>query len=146
MRGYLVFGRPRVKRGKLVSEQASTAVTRVKDMAADDLRDQIAQLETEIEQLADTVEKCRKVTMFSKVIIGAGAIWMLAYVLGAIRFEPTTMVGAIAAVIGGVVLYGSNASTSKAAMMAMNEAETLRAALIDMVDPQTVGRSTQLIS
>src|SRR5262245_43000305 len=127
-------------------QQASTVVTRAKDMAAGDLRDQIAQLETEIEQLVDTVEKCRKVTMFAKVIIGAGAIWMLAYVLGAIRFEPTTMVGAIAAVIGGVVLYGSNASTSKATMMAMNEAEALRAALIDKVDPQTIGRSTQLIS
>jgi len=56
------------------------------------------------------------------------------------------MVGAIAAVIGGVVLYGSNASTSKAAMTAMNEAETLRAALIEEVDPRTIGRSTQLIS
>src|SRR5262245_38309265 len=110
-----MLSRSRFKRGKLGSEPASTVVTRAKDMAAGDLRDQIAQLETEIEQLVDTVEKCRKVTMFSKVIIGAGAIWMLAYILGAIRFEPTTMVGAIAAVIGGVVLYGSNASTSKAA-------------------------------
>ena len=72
-------------------------------MADGDLHEQIAQIESDIEQLAQTLEKCRKAILFSKVAIGAGAIWILAY-LGAIRFDPTMMIAAIAAVIGGVVI------------------------------------------
>src|SRR5262245_14107153 len=115
-------------------------------MADGDVRDQIVQLEAEIEQLAQTIERCRKAMLLSKVAIGVGAIWILGYLVGAVGVAPMAIVGAIAAVIGGVVLYGSNASTSKAATAAMKEAETLRAALIDKVDPRTVGRSNQLIS
>ena len=42
---------------------------------------------------------CRKAMLFSKVVITAGVIWILAYLLGAIRFEPTTMIGALAAIM-----------------------------------------------
>ncbi|MGB8059785.1 MAG: hypothetical protein WCF75_24615 [Pseudolabrys sp.] len=107
-------------------------------MADGDLHEQIAQIESDIEQLAQTLEKCRKAILFSKVAIGAGAIWILAYLVGAIRFDPTMMIAAIAAVIGGVVFYGSNSSTSKEAAAAMKDAERLRAELIDRVDPRTI--------
>ena len=72
--------------------------------------------------------------------IAAGGIWILAYFLGAIRFEPATMIGAIAAIIGGVVVLGSNSSTSKQTTAAMKAAEIQRAELIDTVDLQMVGR------
>jgi len=104
-------------------------------------RDQIGQLEAEIEQLADTLERCRKAMLLAKLIIGAGAIWILAYLLGAVGFGPASMVGAIAAIIGGVVVYGSNVSTSKLTVAAITDAERLRAELIDKVDPRTVGPS-----
>jgi hypothetical protein len=113
-------------------------------MADDDLRDQIARLESDIEQLAETLERCRKVMLVSQIIIATGAIGLLAYLLGAVRFEPTLMIGAIAALIGGVVLYGSNSSTSKGAMAAMKDAETLRTELIDRINPQTVAGSPLL--
>ena len=80
-------------------------------MADRDLRDQIARIESDIEQLAKTLDGCRKAMLLSKVAIAAGGIWILAYLLGAIRFEPATMIGAIAAIIGGVVVFGSNSST-----------------------------------
>lgn len=108
-------------------------------MTGGDLREQIAQLEADIEQLAETLERCRKTTLVSQVAIGAGAIWILAYLIGAVGFVPAAMVGAIAAIIGGVVLYGSNASTAKQAAATMKDAERLRAELIDRVDPRTVG-------
>lgn len=108
-------------------------------MANCDLPDQIARLEVDIEQLAETLERCRKAMLVAKVAIGAGAIWILAYAIGVVMFGPATMIGAIAAVVGGVVLYGSNASTSKEAAAAMADAERLRAGLIDKLDPQTVG-------
>jgi hypothetical protein len=103
-------------------------------MADGDLRDQIARIESDIEQLAKTVDGCRKAMLLSKVAIAAGGIWILAYLLGAIRFDPVTMISAIAAVIGGVVIFGSNSSTSKQTMKAMKAAELHRARLIDMID------------
>jgi hypothetical protein len=107
-------------------------------MADGDLHEQIAQIESDIEQLAQTLEKCRKAILFSKVAIGAGAIWILAYLVGAIRFDSTMMIAAIAAVVGGVVFYGSNSSTSKEAAAAMKDAERLRVELIDRLNPHTV--------
>ena len=104
-----------------------------------DLSDQISRIESDIERLAKTLDGCRKAILLSKVVIAAGGMWILAYFLGAIRFDPTTVIGAIAAVIGGVVFFGSNSSTSKQATAAMKAAETRRAALIDMIDPRAVG-------
>jgi hypothetical protein len=70
-------------------------------MSDDDLHDQIAGIESDIEQLAKTLDGCRKAMLLSKVAIAAGAIWIFAYLLGAIGFEPATLIGAIAVIIGG---------------------------------------------
>jgi hypothetical protein len=108
-------------------------------MSDDDLHDQIAGIESDIEQLAKTLDGCRKAMLLSKVAIAAGAIWIFAYLLGAIGFEPATLIGAIAIIIGGVVVFGSNWSTSKQSTAAMKAAEMRRAELIDMIDPRAVG-------
>jgi hypothetical protein len=104
-----------------------------------DLRDHIVQLEAEIERLADKLETCRKVMLFSKVTIGAGAFWILAYVLGAVGFGPTSIIGSIGAIIGGVVLLGSNSTTEKLVVAAMKDTETRRAELIDRIGARFVG-------
>ena len=104
-----------------------------------DLRDQISRIEADIDQLAKTLDGCRKAMLLSKVTIAAGGIWILGYFLGAIRFDPTLMVGAIAATIGGVVILGSNSSTSQQTIAAMKAAETERDELIDMINPRAVG-------
>jgi hypothetical protein len=57
------------------------------------------------------------------------------------RFDPTTVIGAIAAVIGGAVVFGSNLTTSKQTTIAMKVAEKQRAELIDMINPREVGVS-----
>jgi hypothetical protein len=74
--------------------------------------------------------------LLSKVAIGAGGICILAYVLG-VRFDPTIVMGA--AIIGGVVGFGSNSSTSKQAMAAMKDAEAKRTELIGMIDLRSLG-------
>jgi hypothetical protein len=104
-----------------------------------DLRDQISRIEADIDQLAKTLDNCRKAMLLSKVAIAAGGIWFLGYFLGAIGFDPTLMVGAIAATIGGVVIFGSNLSTSQQTIAAMKAAETERDELIDMINPRAVG-------
>jgi hypothetical protein len=105
------------------------------------LRDQISRIEDDIEQLAKTLDGCRKAMLFSKLAIAAGGIWILAYSIGAIGFDATAMIGAMAAVIGGAVVFGSNLSTSKQAMAAIKAAERHRAALIDMINLRVVGGS-----
>jgi len=108
-------------------------------MSDGDLGDQIAHLEVDIVQLAEGLGRCRKAMLLSKAAIAAGVIWILAYLLGVIRFEPATMIGALAAIIGGVVVFGSNSSTSQTTA-AIKAAETERAKLIDMIDPRAVSQ------
>ena len=92
-------------------------------MVDDDLRDQIARIEADIDELAKTLDGCRKAMLLSKAAIVGGGIWMLVYLLGAISFDSVTGIGAMAVVIGGVVVFGSNSSTSKQTMAAMKAAE-----------------------
>jgi hypothetical protein len=110
-------------------------------MADGDLRDQIAGIEANIDELAKTLDGCRKAMLLSKVAVAAGGIWILAYLLGAMRFDPEAMIAAIAAIIGGIVVSGSNSSTSMQTMAAIKTAEMQRAKLIDMIDLRTVGAS-----
>lgn len=93
-------------------------------MADGGLHDQIARIEAEIDELTKTLDGCRNAMLFSKVAVAAGGIWILAYLLGAIRFDPASMIVAIAAIIGGVVIFGSNSSTSKQTTAAIKAAET----------------------
>jgi hypothetical protein len=88
-------------------------------MDDDDLREQILSLEVQIEELAETVESCRKIILISKAVIAVGGILILAVTMGMVRFDPMVMIGAIAAIIGGTVVFGSNTSTSKQTMAAM---------------------------
>jgi hypothetical protein len=110
-------------------------------MADGDLRDEILRLEAEIEDLAEVIEKCRKVILVSKIAIAAGGLWLLAFTFGAIRFDPMAMIGAISAAIGGTVVFGSNTSTSKQAAVAIQAAEALRAKLIGKINLRVVGEA-----
>jgi hypothetical protein len=110
-------------------------------MGDGDLRDQILRLEAHIEELTGVIERCRKITLVSKVAVAAGGIWLLASMLGAIRFDPVAMIGAIGVVIGGTVVFGSNMSTSQQTAVAIKAAEALRAELIGKINLRVVGEA-----
>jgi hypothetical protein len=110
-------------------------------MGDGDLRDQILRLEAHIEELTGVIERCRKITLVAKVAIAAGGIWLLASMLGAIRFDPVAMIGAIGVVIGGTVVFGSNTSTSQQTAVAIKAAEGLRAELIGKINLRVVGEA-----
>jgi hypothetical protein len=95
-----------------------------------ELGEQISQIEAEIEELAEIIESCRKLILVAKVAIAAGGVLILAITVGVIRFDPTVMIGAIAAVIGGTVVFGSNTSTLKQTTTTMEAAKARRAELI----------------
>ena len=87
-----------------------------------DLHEQILHIEAHIEELTDIIERCRKIILFSKVAVAAGGILILATIIGAVGFDPTVLIGAIAAVIGGTVVFGSNTSTLKQTTTALKAA------------------------
>jgi hypothetical protein len=105
----------------------------------DDPREQISELEEQIEELAGALERCRKTALASKAAMVLGAILLAAIILGVVAFDPMAMVAALAALLGGIVVFGSNNSTSHQLSQSMKNAEALRAALIGRLDIRLVG-------
>src|SRR5262249_61831589 len=99
-----------------------------------DLHEEILHIEAHIEELADVIESCRKFILISKVAMAAGGTLIMAIIIGAVGFDPTVMIGALAAVIGGTVVCGSNTSTLKQTTTAMKAAEAQRTGLISRLD------------
>jgi len=102
------------------------------------LSTEISRLEERIEELAGTIEGCRKYILFSKIAMAAGAAWWLAFLTGFVWFDPAWMIGSLAAIIGGIVVLGSNDRTMQEAQAEMAEAEAERAELIGSIDLQLV--------
>jgi uncharacterized membrane protein YeaQ/YmgE (transglycosylase-associated protein family) len=112
---------------------------KVPAMGEDDPRREIERLEARIEQLADTIERCRKLMLIAKVAIGLGGAALAAALLGAIGSDPTAFIAGTAAVIGGIVLIGSNSSTAEEARANLAAAEAERTALIGGIELRLVG-------
>ena len=102
------------------------------------IRNEIARLEARIEALAESIDRCGKIALVARLVLAAGAIWVALIALRALPFAPLHIVGAISTVLGGTVLFGSNASTWKQTAAALAEAEQRRADLIDRIAMQTV--------
>jgi hypothetical protein len=114
---------------------------RTDDMDDDDgdLRDEIVRLEAEIEQLAETIESCRKLIVIAKAAMSLAGILIVAALLGAINLDPALLIGAFGVVLGGVVVFGSNTSTLEQAMAATRAAELRRSQMIGKIDLRVVG-------
>ena len=100
----------------------------------DEPREQISELEVQIEELAGALERCRKTALASKAAMAFGGILLAATTLGVVTFDPMVMVAGLAALLGGVVIFGSNTSTANQLSESMRSAEALRAALIGRFD------------
>jgi hypothetical protein len=103
--------------------------------------DEISRIEAQIEELAEVSERCRKIMLFSKAAIAGGIALLLLMIIGLFGSNPMATIGSIAAVLGGIVLLGSNASTLQQTMAAASAAEALRSDLIGRIDLRVVGDS-----
>src|SRR5438128_1262174 len=100
----------------------------------DELRARILHLEVQIEGFAESIERCRKFILASKVAIGIGGVLILAMAGGAIKLDALALLGAIAALAGGIVVFGSTRSTSEQQKAALRAAEAERADRIGQID------------
>ncbi len=105
----------------------------------EDFRDDIAELEARIEALTESIACCGKISLSAKLAIAAGAIWLALVLLAVVSFDPGTVIAAMAAVIGGTVLLGSNLTTWRQAEADLREVEAIRADLIGQMELRVVG-------
>ena len=92
---------------------------------------EIARLEERIEELRQSLARCDKIALAARIAIGGGALWLLLALFTILPFSPTGLFGALASVLGGVVLLGSNQTTLKVLEAQLCAAEDRLSALID---------------
>jgi hypothetical protein len=102
-------------------------------MQSEDGRDEIARLEKEVERLLLRRERCRKLSLAAKIAILAGLT-----LLGLVTTWPSLFLASLAAIIGGIVLLGSNATTWGETDAAIAKATAARAALIGAIELRVV--------
>ncbi len=100
--------------------------------------DEISQLEIEIHELAEAGERCRKIAWASQLVIIGGFVLLGALILRVIWPDGLAVVGALVAIIGGIVVYGSNAGTARQTAEALRKAEALRAEMIGNIELRLV--------
>ena len=98
----------------------------------------IADLEAEIDELADAAERCRKVIVLARVAAGVGGVLFAITLVGLFRSGPTALVLAITAVLGGLALFGSHTSTRDQILTKIRAREARRAQLIGELDLRDV--------
>ena len=112
--------------------------TEIEDL---DPRDEIVRLEARIEELVAEIENCRKFILVSRASVVLGGLFLLAGLIGAINLDAIAMTAAVVAVLGGIVVLGSNRSTSQEAKAQLDAAEARRAALIGQIDLRVILQS-----
>ena len=101
----------------------------------------IARIEERIEELREAIARCRKLSLAAKLMIGAGAVWIALTLFLLIPYLPSMLFGSLAAMIGGIVLLGSNSTTWNETEAALAASEATRAQWIDGQDMRLVGDS-----
>jgi hypothetical protein len=122
-------------------QRTATVVNAMDDI---DPHEEIARLEAQIEVLAARIENCRKFILAGRVAAAAGGVLLVALLLGAIRFDLQLMMLAMAALLVGIVVWGSNGSTAKEAEDELAAAEANRKALIGLIDLRVVAERPTL--
>ena len=103
-----------------------------------DPHDEIERLEAHIEDINSRLASCRKFILVARCVVIGGAILLAATLLGAIAFDQRLLLAAFAALLGGIVLWGSNQSTANEAAAELAKVEADRAALIGLLNLHVV--------
>jgi hypothetical protein len=108
------------------------------DVSETGVHDEIERLEAQIDEISSKLESCRKYIIVARIALVGGAILLAAILLGAISFDQRLLLVAIAALLGSIIVWGSNRSTADEAAAELAKAEADRAALIGRLHLQVV--------
>ena len=103
-----------------------------------DLHQQIADLETEIDDLSEAAERCRKSMIVARAAIIAGILLVGASLSGLVRTDALVLVIGIAATLAGVGLLGSSRGSLDEITRKIQVSETRRDGIIDRMRLQSV--------
>jgi predicted NBD/HSP70 family sugar kinase len=78
------------------------------------------------------------ISNISSICDGGGGLLLAGMLFGAIRSDLGLMAAAVSLLLGGIVAWGSNASTAKEATKELAAAESKRAALIEQLNPRVI--------
>jgi hypothetical protein len=110
-----------------------------------DLSEDVARLESRIEDLASAAERSRRLSLIARFAAAAAGLWLAAGTLRLVSLEPTGLVLGIGVLLGGIVLAGSSRSTASELDSAMRKAEAERTRLIDSIAPEAVDARFSMI-
>jgi hypothetical protein len=99
-----------------------------------DPHDKVVRFEERIEDLAAKIESCRKLILVSRIAVAGGVLVLAAMLFAVIRFDPAIVAAAVAALLGGIAVWGSNNSTAQQTTKELASVEADRSALIDEMD------------
>ena len=107
-------------------------------MTEDEPTNEISDIESRIEDLAEIAERCRKFILASKAAIAGGVALLLVAILGLFGASQSAALGSVALMLGGIVSFGSNVSTLRQTEAAISTAEALRSDLIGGINLRLV--------
>jgi hypothetical protein len=108
-------------------------------------RSDIAHIEEHIEALQESIARCRKLSLVAKISIATGAAWITLTLFGLVDFVPFMLVAAMAAVIGGIVLAGSNSTTWTQTEATLAASEAMRTEMIGRMEMRVVGEDSRMV-
>lgn len=100
-------------------------------MNDDPANSEIARLEDRIDELRQALARCDKIAVAARIAIAGGALWFALMLVTIFPFSATGFAGALASLLGGIVLLGSNRTTRDETEALLYEVEGRRRDLID---------------
>ena len=73
-----------------------------------------------------------------QIAVAGGGLVLAAILVGAIRSDLAPMAAAVASLLGGIVVWGSNTSTAKEAANEITAAKSKRAGLMEQINPRVI--------
>ncbi|KAB0267386.1 hypothetical protein [Microvirga brassicacearum] len=102
------------------------------------LHDDITDLETEIDRLAEAAERCRKIMVVARGAMATGSVVLAALVLGLLRSDALILLTSVTAILAGIAVFGSHRSTLQELKAKIAAQEARRSGLIDAMDLHVV--------
>ena len=96
--------------------------------------DEIEQLEAEIDELREAIQRSRRLVVAGRACAFAGAASLICLMLGLAIFTPVRMIVGITVALGGLVLVGSSVGSTKQLELSLKQKEDERNAAIDALE------------